>query len=395
MARLIGLSILLGYAVLERGGVYRFDWSLCLLGLGLLVMFIGVGSEKRGARSLLFVLLPAYVAMQVPLSLVPAATVEHLLRVCGYVAAFLLVRELKDQGWWAAVPLVVIAGLEAVLGLMQFYGDQTPVNAHGTYVNRNHFAGLLEMALPFAVMYPVTVLKKAHHRYSAPALPALKACVGWSVAALILVGIIHSMSRMGFVACLGALGVMGILMVPRHKRPRVSAKYAWTCATVAVVIVMFIFLPPDQLVERFAGLASTEEVSSEARHRIWAETLEMVKAHPWLGVGMGAYESAFLKYKAVAPMSTVDFAHNDYLQLLAELGIVGFGLVAVLLGILIRRTARLMRDLDDPDRQCIGIAAAGALTAILLHSTADFNLYIPANGVVLAWIGGITAGARN
>jgi O-antigen ligase len=90
-------------------------------------------------------------------------------------------------------------------------------------------------------------------------------------------------------------------------------------------------------------------------------------------------------------MYTVDYAHNDYLQVMAELGLLGFiaGL-ALLLRVLwtVLRAALEERALDVRYR---AIACAGAFTAILLHSFVDFNLYMPANAMLLAWIAGIQA----
>jgi O-antigen ligase len=83
----------------------------------------------------------------------------------------------------------------------------------------------------------------------------------------------------------------------------------------------------------------------------------------------------------------VDFAHNDYLQVLAEFGLIGFLLLAALL---IRTLVRVFRaTLGDGPQRYLAIACGGSLTAILLHSFVDFNLYIPANAMVLAWIAGV------
>jgi O-antigen ligase len=98
---------------------------------------------------------------------------------------------------------------------------------------------------------------------------------------------------------------------------------------------------------------------------------------------MGGYETAFLRFKNVAPMNTVDYAHNDYLQYLAELGLVGFLLA---LGVLGRCLYWMSRGLG---RSRLVAGAFGAVAAMGAHSLVDFNLYIPANALVLAWILGM------
>ena len=101
-----------------------------------------------------------------------------------------------------------------------------------------------------------------------------------------------------------------------------------------------------------------------------------------------------MKFKVSAPLVTDDFAHNDYLQLLAELGVVGFAIGAALAFSVVRTAVRRAVSSPDPRARYFAVACAGALAAILVHSLADFNLYIPANAMLLAWIAGMTAGLR-
>jgi O-antigen ligase len=91
-------------------------------------------------------------------------------------------------------------------------------------------------------------------------------------------------------------------------------------------------------------------------------------------------------------MGAFDYAHNDYLQVLAELGLAGSLIVAALaLGILARALRAVARH-PDSDGRYLGLACTGALAAIMIHSATDVNLYIPANAMLLAWIAAISAG---
>ena len=112
-------------------------------------------------------------------------------------------------------------------------------------------------------------------------------------------------------------------MSPLIKSPTPSAK-TLTCP--------FVVLPTNEWIARFAAIAQTEDISGDSRALIWRDTLPMIRDYWVTGVGMGAYEPAFYQYKNVAPMATVYYAHNDYLQYLAELGIVGFGMGIFVLG---------------------------------------------------------------
>jgi O-antigen ligase len=147
------------------------------------------------------------------------------------------------------------------------------------------------------------------------------------------------------------------------------------------VILGLIFLPPDQLVARFA--------QSDIRTEIWSESLPLVRAYWLLGCGSGGFESVFMQYKRTDPMFRVDYAHNDYLQRLVELGIVGtFMAGSVIVCVLLDARRAALRHSALSGR-ALAIACIAAITAILIHSLVDFNLYIPANAMVLAWICGI------
>ena len=440
-AALAVLGGVLAYVAFEWAGVARTGRYEYLLLLGLLAMILSLVRARDewaplpgGVVRWTLALLPAYVLVQVvplPVSLVrmlsparaegvaaldqigakvnltslsvsPATTFQSFLLVCGYLIIFLLVRELTwrfdDSGWLAVWPIVAIGALEAGLGLCQYFGGTGEQVRWGTYANHNHYAGFLEMALPFAVVYPVALLRRARSRGHSPLTPALAACGVWALAGLMFAGIVHSFSRMGFIATLFSLFVMGTLAFGTRQLSWVASSRKRQGGAVglvaAVVLAGFVFLPPDKLILRFAQLVSTD-VTGGGRAQLWAETIPLIRAYPFFGCGLGGYETAFWRFKVSGPLLTDDFAHNDYLQLLAELGLVGFAIGATLAFSVVRMAVRRAVRSTDPGARYFALACAGALAAILLHSLADFNLYIPANAMLLAWIAGMTAGLRN
>src|SRR5207248_7136264 len=138
-------------------------------------------------------------------SVLPTASLAQLFRVAAYVVVFVLVRELawktQRRRWVIVAPILIIAAAEAALGLLQ-YDPSTGSYPRGTYTNQNHFAGLLELALPFAVVYPIgRVLRARGRSFRQVVLPAASI----AVAALILIGIMFTMSRMAFTATLSSL----------------------------------------------------------------------------------------------------------------------------------------------------------------------------------------------
>jgi O-antigen ligase len=425
---LAGIGLIFSYAVFRSGAGLGEDWYLCGALLGIVGVAYGAVTPRlkmAPAPTLVFSLVlagllalcflqmvpfpisfvetvsPARAALRHPLvpvvgslesapfSLAPAASFRYLVVLISCVVAFLLARNItwrsKRRLWRVVAPFVGVAFLEALLGLAQRYWAGNPLS-QGTYVNRNHFAGLLEMALPFAVMGAVAFWYQHDPEEERGVVQTLKACGLLIVATALLAAIVHSLSRMGFLAALVALLVAGMMwfsMSSTSKRSRLLA------AGVGVLIVVgFLFLPTDPLLHRFAALASTEEITANTRVEIWRETWQLIETYPWLGVGLGGYESSFIAHKTVVPLNLVDFAHNDYLQYLAELGFIGFALLGFLAVRTVVQAIRVGSVAEDLDERCFGIAATASLAAIALHSFVDFNLYVPAHMMMVAWIAG-------
>jgi len=427
---LAGLTGVLLYATVHWGGVVRQDRDVYLLALGGLALFAGLlRYGVSGAPRLspifrwLLPLIPAWAILQIvplPLSLVralspargqtlavlaglgdtpkyaslsvfPSGTMQQLLLISGYIAVFLLVRELmwffSARPWLLAVPLVLAATWEAIVGVIQ-YSTATDRVALGNYVNRDHFAGLLELALPFAVVYPLTFFPLNLRRNGIQVSDALKVFASWAVAVVLLAGITFSLSRMGFLSALFSLLVMGVVaslgnpVARRFATP--AARWVAVGVVAAVVVATLVLLPPDRLVERFAKLSDNGGID-KGRPELWRETINLVQAYPIFGCGLGGYRSAFPKYKVTAPLVSDDYAHNDYLQFLAEMGI-GAAILFVLAGATVRDALRGAFTASDPQRWSLALGCVGSLSAILLHSAADFNLAIPANAMVVCWV---------
>ena len=322
----------------------------------------------------------------------PGKTAFHLLRFLGCVATLLLVRELswslRRRSWMVAVPLVVVAALEGLLAVVQTAVEPTRLGVSGTYVNHNHLAGMLELSLPFSLALAAVVVSR--FRAAEPAGGVLTARAAGAVigAVLIFAGLLCSFSRAGFAAALVSITFMTVLSLA--VRGTSGARVGVALAATLMLAAAFFLLLPDGFIVRYAGVASTDGFLTEGRVSLWGETLDLARAYPLLGCGFGAYQSAFYKFKSSWPHVTDDYAHNDYLQLLAELGplglLGGLWLIGGIVGGVIAVRGKL------PGRSLpVALACAGSLAAIGVHSVADFNLYIPANSMQFAWILGIAS----
>jgi len=191
------------------------------------------------------------------------------------------------------------------------------------------------------------------------------------------------------------LFVMGTLVLGTAQLKWLTgSRRRWSVAVgmvAALVLAGFVFLSPERLILRFAELVSTDKLTSTGRAELWAETIPLIKAYPVFGCGLDGYETAFSRFKISGVLVTDDFAHNDYLQLLAELGFVGFIIGAAPALSVVRTALRGVVKSSGPEERYWAVACTGALVAIGMHSLADFNLYLPANAMLLAWIAGMTA----
>ena len=93
---------------------------------------------------------------------------------------------------------------------------------------------------------------------------------------------------------------------------------------VAALLLVGIFLAPEQMSARFFIASPHGNIATEIRPSLWKDTLPLISEYPLFGCGMGGFESVFLKHQSVANGFAVEFPHNDYLQYLAELGIPAF-----------------------------------------------------------------------
>jgi O-antigen ligase len=144
----------------------------------------------------------------------------------------------------------------------------------------------------------------------------------------------------------------------------------------------------DKVAERLEGTAFTKETRDEVNR----DTLTLISDQPILGSGAGTFYTAFPQYRGNDITLYYDHAHNDYLQFTAEHGFVGVLPLALLLLVSFGTAIQAMRKRRTLLFQAMAFAPVMAIIAMLLHSTVDFNLQIPANAATfviilsLSWV---------
>lgn len=336
----------------------------------------------------------------------PAASARALLWQSACVAlAVLLLWGCDSRHRLHAVALALFAGAvgQALWGAAALLGGFEPGVfqprpgasgvAHGTFVNRNHFAGHLAMlgALGAGLLLArLSTARPAHWRESLRGvLRALLGAGTWLRVglALVVVGLVLSHSRMGNLSFAIALAV-GALVALAMWRPLPRAM-PWLFASVLLVDLLLLgsWFGVERVAQRIGE--TTLEVapgrdSDAERWVVSATTLSMWRDHPWFGVGPGGFRTAFPTYKPASVALFYDHAHNDWAQSLAERGVVGTLPLVALFVLAIGTGMAAVRARRDPRLRGIGLGAALGLLAHAVHGFADFNAQIPANAAA-AW----------
>jgi O-antigen ligase len=316
----------------------------------------------------------------------PVLVIEGLLLLATYLGFFFLVvltvRSRQEQRilvWvivWTAVGLGMIGMLEQFDLLVfpwwdytrELVRDYSATSLTGVYVNRNHMAGFLEMAIPLMLALFLIRSRSREERFGMIGL-----------ALFLIVCQALTLSRGGWAATAGALIFMaGVLLLKKgfaHKR--MVGVLGAGCVILAVMAAA-----STPVVERAATLTQGEIKDNIAgRLTYWEGTWRLIADNWPAGTGPGTFTAAFPPYQVPGLMALPRYAHNDYLQFMADVGILFIPLLIWLLFLFFRAGFAKLR---SRSRQTSGIALGGmaGVTAILIHSFFDGNLHIPANALL-------------
>ena len=337
------------------------------------------------------------------LSYAPLTSLAWWAFLLGLFLFFLVFREtfISDKNLKILIRILLgVAILEAIYGIIQALVPSLGVlwvdyiksylgDARGTYINRNHFAGFMEMMLPLGLAYTLAA-GSWHKKISFKALISSDRSnfqfflsIGLIVMALAL---LLSQSRAGIFS--GVLGFLTFALLMRSSGGELPRSF-WVVISVIVAMVSFysIKIGIDPVLERFLRIGK-----ATSRFDIWRDSMAMIKDHPF-GIGLAAFKQVFPVYN-VSNFSDTRFIymHNDYLQLLVETGWIGFlALVGGFYIFLVRSIFKIqhMRLQSDPMRFFLSIGALSGLVSMAFHSFFDFNLQMPANCVYFVMLIGI------
>ncbi len=333
----------------------------------------------------------------VTISIEPHASKVALVKTLAYVAVFFLflaVVNNRSRVLMAARVLVfatVIHAVYAVLmhlsgisgehfGTLIMHGE----SASGFYANRNHFAGLLEMSLALGIGLLIAGISE---RGAATWKDFLRHLVEWILSpkmlvrlslCILVIALTTTHSRMGntaFFASLMIAGVVGISLSRHATRNTVILLASLVILDLAIVGSWF-------GVERLAArLEATTMQDVQEREDPAAYAVDLVRDYPMFGAGPGTFYVAFPKYRPGKVVAHFDYAHNDFVQIASETGLLGLGLLGMVVALSLVAALRAQWVRHDPLMRGMSFACIMGVTSLLIHSWVDFNLQIPANAV--------------
>jgi O-antigen ligase len=343
-----------------------------------------------------------------PISLDPDATRSWLGFCAGLVALCVLAagagaRPLKRAAVAAVAGTLAVAlyGVVArsLFGPLLFGSIAVPtISPFGPFVSKNHFAGYVEMGALLALGLAVGLADRegAGGRLSWTASPRAWRVLAAAAASLAMAAsVLASFSRGGALSVVaGFLAFAAARAWIRRRRGRGGRPVVtWTIGAVLLATALALALPRAAH-ERLGSLAAgPQEGAVSFRVRTWSDAGRMAAASPWLGHGLGAFATAFPRYKRGDGELRVEHAENDYLEMLAEAGVLGLGLSLFVVAASARRIlAGLLRQ-EDRLMRGLGLGALSGMIALLVHSAFDFNLRIPANATLFSLLAALAFGA--
>jgi O-antigen ligase len=385
----IGLCGLLAFSVLAFGTVEVWSQSLLEIAAGMLFFLwaIIVFRDSRGViywSPLIWPILGilAIGSLQLLLGGTPNRylTRLELLRFGAYLIIFFLsvqvFRErpdLKKLAWF----LIFLCFGVSLFGIIQHFTSEGSLywlrplrvgDPFGPYVNRNHFAGFVELTLPIGL---AMLVFRGVQRDVYPLVGLLSIV---PAGALILSG-----SRGGIVSFAFEMAVLWLLV--RGKQASERPQFVGIGIIALAALALTAWLGAGRAIERFSTI-HIGEVTVDRRVSMFRGAARLFEDHPVIGVGLGALVAAYPRYETVYDGKLVDHIHNDYIEMIAETGLLGGICGLAFLWSLFRDAKSCYAAEQGHFSRALHAGAVAGLCGMLLHSFVDFNLHIPSNALL-------------
>jgi O-antigen ligase len=344
------------------------------------------------------------------LSIAPSRTFQAGLELLAYfILGFLVIRTVNHRTQIRTIMFVLIGSgvFQTLYGLYELTTSQPRIlfyrkvfsleSVTGTFVNRSHLSGYLEMIVPLAVGLLVARmnlfsfgLKSVREKL---ALMVSQGVAGNLLLAgglvIMSVGIVLSNSRAGLVVLVSSFFLFVGLSVLAFGR--VGYRELWVRnfirITVLIILITALYVGVGTTIQRF----SLDNLLHEDRPLYWANVMDVIRDFPVFGTGLGTFASAYPAYeKRGGPEMLLTHAHNDYLEYFSELGIVGTVLLLGVVLFLAVRAFLVWKERRDPEAKGLALGGIVSLAGMGIHTVTDFNLHVPANLVLFTVVLSLT-----
>ena len=384
-----GICVLVAFAVLAHGAVEPWSEAVLEIGAGVLLLVWALDALTNKELKLVWnpLLWPLlafwlYAALQwaTGITPVPFLTRIELLKYSALLALFFLcVQSYKTRAqWrnfvWFLLSLGFAVSLFAILQHFTFNGKLYWFRElkyggipFGPYVNRNHFAGLMELLIPPGLAIQVLGAERRDQ------LPLVTLFTLLPIGALFL-----SASRGGIIGFVAEVGFLAIVIIARRREKKVLVAGALILTLAAIVVS---WLGIGRALDRFASYKKLE-ASEGRRAEMLHDSFRIYRDHPILGTGLGTLQEVFPLYETLYDGLVVNHSHNDYVEALAETGSIGGLCGLAFLACLFWASWKILKIEGDPRSFAYHTGALVACLGLLVHAGVDFNFHIPSNALI-------------
>src|SRR5690348_15808933 len=392
-AILFGICSLLFFGVLSFGAVE--SWSISILEAGTALLFLAWAGRRVIAGALKIEASPLYAPAFLFAAVVAAqlgfgitayryATLISSLQYLAYgILVFLTIQSLTNERsakivLWALTvfgfALAVFAITQDLTSNGKIYWLRTLHNGgsiFGPYVNHDHYAGLMEMLAPIPIVLSLGSLFRGGKR------------VLVAFAGIVMAGtIVLSQSLAGTASFLAEIALLLGIALSRKKKGRIAAALGAVC----LLILAFVsWLATSALWHHFTVLQDWMRLA------MTKDGLQMFWHKPVLSYGLGTFTAVYPQFRSFYTNLFVNAAHNDYVQVLVETGLIGFAAVVWFIVDVYRAGLRNVDGWSRDRSRALGLAALVGCTGLLVHSFFDFNLQIPANACMFSFLSAVAS----
>ncbi|MGH9516572.1 MAG: O-antigen ligase family protein [Terriglobales bacterium] len=310
-------------------------------------------------------------------------TFSQLLLYVSYgILCFLLVqtlshsRKVRTLGTALVIygfALALFAALQNLSAPTKLYWLKTPRFGgwiYGPYVNHNHYAGLMEMLIPIPLVFAFSHFGSQRERW-----------IGASAAAFMSATIFISGSRGGMIAFMVEIAIFLTFALRERQKQNIAILLG---AMLLVSLAIIAWTGGHEVKARIATFAGDKhfDLATDIRLQIDRDILHMFTKRPALGWGQGTFTDVYPGFRSFYTDSLVNAAHNDFLQVLVETGIIGFGIMIWFLVVTVLNALRKSAQWTSNLNGAAAVAALLGISGILVHSLVDFNMQIPANAAL-------------